>query len=115
MASIRTVLPGANAEPSVVETFRRSFDSSEWKAPEVPSAQEPSMVLGWLGSGPRPARPSSSEAPESQERPTVAHLGAWSAASKAAASSPPPPTEVTVRERLAERVSEVPVPWTWKG
>ena len=29
------------------------------------------MVLGWLGSGPRPARPRSSEAPESHERPTV--------------------------------------------
>ena len=41
-----TVLPAAKALPSVVATMRRSFDSSEWNVPEVPSAQELLMVLG---------------------------------------------------------------------
>ena len=53
VASMRTVLPGAKSLPSRVETLMRSLDSSTWKAPEVPSAQESAMVLGWLGSGPR--------------------------------------------------------------
>src|SRR5262245_29988074 len=79
-----TVLPAASAVPSVVATLSRSLDSSEWNVPEVPSAQDPLMVLGWLGSGPLPSRPSRSEAPESQEIPTTAHLGARSVASKTA-------------------------------
>jgi len=73
-----TVLPGAKALPSVVDTTIRSFDSSKWKLPEVPSAHEPLMVLSWLGSGPRLARPRSSEGPESQELPTAPHFGALS-------------------------------------
>ena len=65
----------------VVKTFRRSFDSSEWNVPEVPSAQEALIVFGWFGSGPRFARPRTSEVPVSQELPTVAHLGALRVAS----------------------------------
>ena len=48
----------------------RSFDSSKWNTPEVPSAHELLIVLGWLGSGPTASRPSSSDAPESHELPT---------------------------------------------
>src|SRR3954462_7112246 len=81
---MRTVLPAAKALPSVGETLMRSSDSSEWNVPLVPSAQELLTGLGWLGSGPRLARPLSS-VPESQEIPTVPHLGALSVASKAAA------------------------------
>src|SRR5688500_12728253 len=95
-----TVLPGAKLVPSVVDTLMRSLDSSEWKTPDVPSAQESLIVLGWLGSGPRPARPSSSDAPESQERPTEVHDGACRAASKVAKRSLPPPVGLTVTDML---------------
>ena len=81
MASTRTVLPAAKSVPSSVETLTRSFDSSKWKTPEVPSAHELLIVLGWLGSGPLPSRPRSSDGPESQELPTVPHFGARSVAS----------------------------------
>jgi hypothetical protein len=98
VALMRTVLPGARSVPSVVSTLIRSFDSSKWKLPEVPSAQESLMVLGWLGSGPRPARPRSRDAPESQAAPTVPHFGACSAASHTAVL---PICTVTVTESLA--------------
>ena len=58
--------------PSSVETLRLSFDSSEWNVPDVPSAHELAIVLGWLGSGPLPSRPRSRDAPESHELPTTA-------------------------------------------
>src|SRR5262249_5429369 len=74
--------------------------------------QDPLMVLGWLVSGPTVPRPRSSEAPESQDRPTVAHLGARSVASKAAVWSPPPPVGFTVRLMLVLWVSEPEVPVT---
>ena len=41
-----TVLPAASELPSVVEMTRRSFDSSEWNVPDVPSAQELLIVFG---------------------------------------------------------------------
>ena len=58
----------------------RSLDSSEWKVPKVPSAQELLMVLGWLGSAPPDivSLPSSNDGPESHDEPTVAHFGAFS-------------------------------------
>ena len=59
----------------------RSFDSSEWNVPELPSAHEVLIVLGWLGSGPLAVRPSSRDGPESHELPTAAHRGAFSVAS----------------------------------
>ena len=59
----------------------RSFDSSKWNTPEVPSAHVPLTVLGWLGSGPTEARPSSSDGPESHELPATPHFGALSVAS----------------------------------
>ena len=71
VASMVTVLPGAKLLPSVVNTLMRSLDSSEWNVPDVPSAQESLIVLGWFGSGPRCRGPSTSEAPVSHERPTV--------------------------------------------
>src|SRR5438477_6989575 len=103
-----TVLPGAKLPPSVVATLRRSFDSSEWNVPDVPSAQELLIVLGWFGSGPSAARPSTSDAPVSQETPTLPHFGALSVGSYTAVSAPAP---VTVRLMLAVRVvvPEVPV------
>ena len=52
------VLPAAKFVPSTVETLMRSFDSSEWNVPEVPSAHESLIVFGWLGSGPTVPRPS---------------------------------------------------------
>ena len=113
VAAMVTVLPGAKLVPSVVETRMRSFDSSEWKTPDAPSAQESLMVFGWLGSGPRPARPRSSDAPESHERPSAVHDGACRAASKVATRSPPPPTAVTVTDMLAVRVSAPETPWAW--
>src|SRR6185295_14437442 len=111
VASIRTVLPAAKLVPSVALTLSRSFDSSEWNVPAVPSAQESAMVLGWLGSGPRVPRPRTSEAPVSQDDPTVAHLGAWSAASKTAVW-PPPPVPFTVRLMLVLWLREPEVPVT---
>ena len=58
-------------------TTMRSLDSSEWNVPELPSAQELPMVLGWLGSVPPDMvpRPNSKDAPESQEEPTAVHAG----------------------------------------
>ena len=41
-----TVLPAASVLPSVVAITMRSFDSSEWKVPDVPSAQELLIVFG---------------------------------------------------------------------
>ncbi len=73
------------------------------------------MVFGWFGSGPRPSRPSRSEGPESQERPTLAHFGACSARSKTAVWSAPPPAPVTVTDMLAVRTSDPLVPRAWKG
>src|SRR5688572_18853374 len=99
---MRTVLPGAKFVPSTVDTFRRSLDSSEWNAPDAPSAQESLIVLGWLGSGPRALRPRRSAAPESQELPSVLQAGAWRAASKTAVWPPPPPAGLTVDDIEAE-------------
>ena len=75
-----TVLPGANALPSVVVTTRRSFDSSEWKVAEVPSAQALLMLFGWFGSAPpdNVSRPRMSEGPESHPDVTFTHFGALS-------------------------------------
>src|SRR5215216_4805157 len=102
VASTRTVLPAAKSAPSVVDTLMRSLLSSEWNVPEAPSAQLPASVLGWLGSGPLPSRPSRSAVPESHELPTVAHLGARSVASNTAVCAPPPPPAgVTVSESEA--------------
>ncbi len=81
--------------------------------PEVPSAHASAMVLGWLGSGPSAARPRTSDAPVSHERPTVAHFGACRAASKLAVRSGGP-VPVTDSERLAERVLVPLVPLTLK-
>ena len=115
VASTLTALPAAKSVPSRVETLRRSFDSSEWKVPEVPSAQEPPIVLGWLGSGPLPSRPRSRDGPESHELPTAAQRGARNVASKSAVwGPPPPPAGVTVSETGAPCVSEPEVPVTWK-
>jgi len=73
-----TVWPAASGLPFVVATTIRSLDSSEWKTPEVPSAQVPPMVFGWFGSAPPDmlSLPSSSEGPESHEIPAVEHSGA---------------------------------------
>src|SRR5258708_1632254 len=62
--------------PLTLEMSRRSLDSSEWKVPELPSAQELLMVLGWLTSVPPliVPRPRSSVGPESHEVPTVPHF-----------------------------------------
>ena len=62
---------------------RRSFDSSEWKVPELPSAHELLIVFGRLVSLPPVIvpRPRSRLGPESQDVPTIAHLGALSVAS----------------------------------
>src|SRR5262245_32020353 len=105
---MRTVLPGASVLPSVVETLIRSFDSSEWKVPDVPSAQEPAIVLGWLGSGPSVARPRRSDGPESHEMPAEAHFGALSVASNTAEKAP---AAVTLSETavLCVVAPEVPV------
>ena len=94
-----TVLPAAKLVPSVVKTRTRSFDSSEWNAPDVPSAQASLMVLGWLGSGPSDARPRTSEVPVSHELPTVAHFGACRTASNTAV--PPGLEAVTVTVSVA--------------
>src|SRR5262249_20111181 len=96
LAVIRTVLPGAKSVPSVVATISRSFDSSTWKVPDPPSAHEPLIVFGGLGSGPTVPRPRTSEGPVSHELPTVAHFGARSVASNAAVWAPPPPPPVTL-------------------
>lgn len=74
-----TVLPGAIALPSVVATTRRSFDSSEWKVPDVPSAHELLMLFGWLGSAPPDSvsRPRMSDGPESHPEATFTHFGAF--------------------------------------
>ena len=74
------VFPGTKFVPSVVATRMRSLDSSEWKVPLVPSAQELLMVLGWLGSAPpeRVSLPSRSDGPESQAEPRVPHFRALS-------------------------------------
>ncbi len=113
VASMRTCCPAARLPPPTVETFRRSFDSSTWNVPEVPSAQVALIVLGWLGSGPLVERPSSSDAPESHEMPTVAHLGALRTESYAAVCAPPP-VPVMVKVMLASRVVAPLVPRAWK-
>ena len=78
-----TDFPAAIVLPSVVATIRRSFDSSEWNVPDVPSAQELLMVLGWFGSEPpaRVSRPSSRDGPESHPEAVFAHFGAFSVVS----------------------------------
>src|SRR5262249_56548184 len=91
LAVIRTVLPGAKSVPSVVATISRSFDSSTWKVPDPPSAHEPLIVFGGLGSGPTVPRPRTSEGPLSHQLPTGAHLRARSGPSDAAVVGPPPP------------------------
>jgi len=59
-------------------TTMRSFDSSEWNVPAVPSEQELLIVFGWLGSAPPDmwSRPSNNDGPESHEVPTVVQAGA---------------------------------------
>src|SRR4030095_10738602 len=69
VASMRACLPAAKLVPSAVETLRRSFDSSEWNVPDVPSAHESLIVFGWLGSGPSAARPVKHQRPEAQGAP----------------------------------------------
>ena len=87
------------------------MDSSEWKVPDVPSAQELLIVLGWWGSAPPDivSLPSSRDGPESHEVPTVAHFGALSVESKTAVCGPDEPT---VRVMVAVCVSDPDVPVT---
>ena len=79
VAVIFALLPAVSGLPSAEAISKRSFDSSLWNVPEVPSAQELLIVFGWFGSAPpeRLARPSNSDGPESQDVPTVAHFGAF--------------------------------------
>ena len=97
------VLPCVSEPPFVLVTTMRSFDSSEWNTPELPSAQLLLMVLGWFTSTPPliVPRPRSRVGPESQEEPTVAHFGALSVGSKTAVCGPPPPEAVTVKAIVA--------------
>ena len=46
VAETFTVLPCVIEPPFVLATTMRSFDSSEWNVPELPSAHELLMVLG---------------------------------------------------------------------
>src|SRR3974390_2193442 len=89
----------------------RSLDSSEWNVPEVPSAQDALMLLGWLGSAPPDivSRPSNSDAPESHDEPTVAHFGAFSVGSKTAICGPPGVLTVSVMFTEEVSVPDVPV------
>src|SRR3974390_1547681 len=89
----------------------RSLDSSEWNVPEVPSAQDALMLLGWLGSAPPDivSRPSSSDAPESHDEPTVAHFGAFRVVSKTAICAPPGVPTVSAIVAVAVVVPDVPV------
>ena len=76
--------------------------------PSAPSAHESLIVFGWLGSGPRPARPFRS-VPESHADPTPEHRGACSTGSNTAVCGPPLP--FTTSDRSARRVSAPLVPW----
>src|SRR5271157_6035014 len=73
-------------KPLVVATVRRSIDSSTWKVPAVPSAQELWMVLGRFGSAPPTmlSLPKSSDGPESHDINVKAHSGTPSVVSYAA-------------------------------
>src|SRR5256885_9393346 len=98
--------------PVTLAILRRSFDSSEWNVPELPSAQVLLMVLGRFTSFPPliVPRPRSRLGPESQEVPTVAHFGALRVASKTAVCAPPPPDAVTVKAMVALWLSAPEVP-----
>ena len=98
--------------PLEAEINRRSFDSSEWNVPELPSAQELLMVLGRFTSVPPliVPRPRSRLGPESQEVPTVAHLGALRVGSNVAVCGPPPPDAFTVKAMVALWLSAPEVP-----
>ena len=80
VAVIFAVLPWVNAVPSVEAITRQSFDSSEWKVPELPSVHELLIVFGWFTSVPPDMvpRPNNSDAPESQDDAADAHCGAFS-------------------------------------
>ena len=58
----------------------RSFDSSEWNVPELPSGHAVPIVFGWFDSTPPVIvpRPSNRVGPESHDVPTVPHQGAFS-------------------------------------
>jgi hypothetical protein len=75
--------------------------------------QELAMVLGWLVSTPPliVPRPSSRDAPESHEVPTVAHSGAFSVELYTAVCAPPP-DELTVNAMEVLWLSEPEVPVT---
>src|SRR4030095_12317618 len=96
---MRAGVPAAKLVPSTVETLRRSFDSSEWNVPDVPSAHDWLMLFGWLGSGPSAARPISNDGPESQATPTLAHFGACRTVSNTAV--PPGAVAVTLTWSVA--------------
>src|SRR6185295_6116326 len=70
------------------------------------------IVLGWLGSGPSPARPLS-RVPESHAAPTSPHRGACSVGSNTAAWAPP--LGLTTIDRFALRVRAPLVPCTLNG
>src|SRR5688572_11196746 len=108
---MRTVLPAAKSVPSTVETLMRSFDSSEWNVPEVPSAHESLIVFGWLGSGPTVPRPCSKDGPESHEIETVEQRGACSVASNVAVAPPPTVLATTLTVSFAVAAPSETVSW----
>ena len=89
----------------------RSLDSSEWNVPDVPSAHEPLMLFGWLGSAPPDivSRPKSRDAPESHDDPAVAHFGAFNVLSKTATCAPPDVPTVSVMFAVTVVAPDVPV------
>ena len=105
-----TVVPWVS-RPLELETTMRSFDSSEWKVPELPSAQELLMVFGRLVSFPPliVPRPRSSVGPESHDVPTVPHFGALSVESNTAVCAPPTGLTVRLIVVLCVSVPDVPV------
>ena len=112
MAVTVTLVPWVMEPPPVDFTSILSLDSSEWKVPDVPSAQELLMVFGWFGSAPPDmvSRPNSNEGPESHDDPTVAHCGAFSVELYTAVCAPP--AVPTVNEMVAVAVVEPLVPVT---
>jgi hypothetical protein len=107
-----TVFPAAIELPSLVCTTSRSFDSSEWYVPDVPSAHALLMVFGWFGSEPPASvsRPSTSDGPESHPDATLTHFGAFNVLSYTAVCNPT--DEFTVSETVVLCVSAPEVPVT---
>src|SRR5579859_4109661 len=95
---MRATCPAVSGPPSVDAITIRSFDSSVWNVPELPSGQVALMVFGAFSSVPPVIvpRPTSS-VPESQETPTAEHHGALSVELKTAVVPPPLPAGFTVR------------------